>query len=88
MLYRKAENNDYEIGEMTFFVENKDKGVKAVVGVQAVKSNLDINKDAIVEIRRLWIDIPGKFHKELVRPPLAKPTRPTSRNPFTLLFGK
>lgn len=87
MLYRRAENDAYEIGEMTFFVENRDKGIKAVVGVQAVKSNIDNNKDAIVEIRRLWIDIPGRFHKELVRP-VAKPTRSTSRNPFNLLFGK
>lgn len=85
MQYRKAEGNEYEIGEMTFFVENRVRGIKAVIGVQAIKSNVD-NKEA-VEIRRLWIDIPGRFHKELVKP-LTKPTRSTSRNPFSILFGK
>ena len=39
MQYRKTKDNDYEIGEMTFFVENKSRGIKAVVGVQAIKSN-------------------------------------------------
>ena len=89
MQYRRSENNECEIGEMTFFVENRGKGIKAVVGVQAIKSNVNAtdSKNAPVEIRRLWIDIPGKFHKELVKPP-TKPTTHTRRNLFSLLFGQ
>lgn len=86
MHYRKAEGDECEIGEMIFFVENRDRGIRAIVGVQAIKSSVD-NKDVTVEIRKLWIDIPGRFHKELVRPP-AKPTPSTNRNPFSILFGK
>lgn len=62
--FRKTEDEEYEIGEMRVWLENKKRGVGAEVGVQAVRPK---ERKEDVGIRRLYVVEDG-IPRELIKP--------------------